>query len=316
MSGMSPDAAFPSTARAFLRPGDRVGLVSPSSAVPQERLSEAVALAERWGLVPVVGEHVLDTHPRAGTYLAGADEHRAADLMRAYTDDSLAAVFCMRGGYGAVRLLERLDLARLRAARPKPLIGSSDITGLHEFWEHELVGVPTLFAPMLGTGDLMGDPGNVVALERALFAPWSGRVLTAPGAEAIVLGEAEGILSGGNLSLLAMTSGSHPAGRARGAGRIVLIEDVGERTYRIDGFLTNLLRSGYFEGAAGIALGTWNDCSPLPEIRALAEELLGPLGIPLIWGLPFGHGPGVGCVPLGVPARIVADSAQPRIEVF
>lgn len=298
-----------------LKPGDRVGLVAPSSVLPEKRLREALALLERWGLVPVIGEHALDAHPRAGSYLAGTDEHRAADLMRAYTDDSLAAVFCMRGGYGAVRLLDLLDVDQLRRAKPKILTGSSDATGLHEFWEHQL-GVPTLFAPMLGTGELMDDPGNVAALKRALFSDPSGRVITAPGADSLVEGIAEGPLTGGNLSLLTMTTGSHALGTARAHGKIVLIEDVTEQTYRIDGLLTNLLRSGYFDGAVGIALGTWFECSPLPEIRALAEELLAPLGVPLIWGLPFGHGFGVDSVPLGVNARIVADKKQPRIEVL
>ncbi|QIM19026.1 LD-carboxypeptidase [Leucobacter coleopterorum] len=297
-----------------LQVGDRVGLVTPSSAVPADRMREAIALVESWGLVPVVGEHALDTHPRAGSYLAGSDEQRAADLMRAYTDDSLAAVFCMRGGYGAVRLLDLLDVGALRAARPKPLIGSSDITALHEFWEREL-GVATWFAPMLGTGELMDDPRNITALKRSLFLPTRGKTLSAPGADTMVQGVGEGTLTGGNLSLLAMTTGSRPGGRSA-KGRIVLIEDVSEQTYRIDGFLVNLLRSGYFEGAAGIVLGTWHECSPLPEIRALAEELLVPLGIPLVWGLPFGHGFGVDCVPLGVQAKLVADAQQPRLEVL
>jgi muramoyltetrapeptide carboxypeptidase len=289
--------------------------VTPSSALPEERLREATALVESWGLVPVLGEHALDSHPRATTYLGGSDEHRAADLMRAYTDDSLAAVFCMRGGYGTVRLLDLLDAEQLRRAKPKILTGSSDATALHEFWEQH-VGVPTLFAPMLGTGELLEDPGNIAALKRALFSEPGGRVITSPGAESLVEGVAEGRLTGGNLSLLTMTTGSHAPGAARARGKIVLIEDVTEQTYRIDGFLMNLLRSGYFEGAAGIALGTWFECSPLPEIRALVEELLAPLGIPLIWGLPFGHGGGVDSVPLGVRARIVADHKQPRIEVL
>jgi muramoyltetrapeptide carboxypeptidase len=296
-----------------VRHGDRVALVAPSSAISEEQLAEALDLLARWDLEPVLGAHVRDTHPRAGSYLAGTDADRAADLMRAWTDDSVTAVLCLCGGYGAVRILDHLDVARLRAARPKLFVGSSDITGLHEFWERELA-VPTLFAPMLGTNDLMSDPGNLIALHRALFTATEERTLLAPGAEAIVEGEAEGTLTGGNLSLLAMTTGSH-ASAPRAAGKIVLLEDVEEKTYRVDGFLVSLLRSGYFDGAVGIALGTWHECGPLPEIRALVEELLAPLGIPLIWGLPFGHGPGVASVPLGVRARIIADAGQPRIEL-
>lgn len=316
---MSLSTPVPSTSSLALspepvRPGDRVGLVSPSSAVPKKRLREAVALLESWGLVPVVGDHVLDTHPRAGSYLAGEDRDRAEDLRRAWLDDSLAAVFCMRGGYGAARILDLLDPAELRTARPKLLIGSSDITAIHEFWEHEL-NVVTLFAPMLGTGDLMGDPGNVAALKRALFSPIAGRVLTGPGVDPIVPGTAEGRIAGGNLSLLVMTAGAHPRDRVRADGRIVLLEDVTEDPYRIDGFLLTLLRSGYFEGARGIGLGTWVKCGPLQEIHAIAEEMLAPLGVPLLWGLPFGHGYGVDCVPLGARGRLVAEGASPRLDI-
>lgn len=307
---MSADVTLPGP----VRHGDRVALVAPSSAISEERLTEALDLLATWDLEPVLGAHVRDTHPRAGTYLAGTDADRAADLMQAWTDDSVAAVLCLCGGYGAVRVLDHLDVRRLRPARPKLLVGSSDITGLHEFWEREL-GVPTLFAPMLGTHDLMSDPGNLTALHRSLFTAVGNRTLQAPGAEAIVEGEAEGVLTGGNLSLLAMTTGSHTSG-SRAAGKIVLLEDVEEKTYRIDGFMVSLLRSGYFDGAVGIALGTWHECGPLPEIRALAEELLAPLGIPLIWGLPFGHGPSVDTVPLGVPARIIADAGRPRIDLL
>ena len=128
----------------------------------------ALELLATWDLEPVLGAHVRDTHPRAGTYLAGTDADRATDLMQAWTDDSVTAVLCLCGGYGAVRILDHLDVQRLRPARPKLLVGSSDITGLHEFWEREL-GLPTLFAPMLGTHDLMSDPGNITALHRSLF---------------------------------------------------------------------------------------------------------------------------------------------------
>lgn len=295
-----------------LKVGDRVGLISTSGPSPAGAFDAAVALLSSWGLVVVPGDNVLARHPRA-SYLAGSDQQRSDDLTAAWMDDSLSAVFCIRGGYGVVRILDLLDAELLRTARPKALIGSSDLTGLHEYWEHEL-GLASWFAPMVGTDDLLKDDANLRGLHAALFAPVSGRVLDDADAVTLVPGRAEGRLTGGNLSLLAMTSGAHPAGRQRAAGKIVLLEDVTEDIYRLDGLLHTLLRSDYFEGAVGIALGTWQDCGTLPEVRTLAEELLVPLGVPLIWGLRFGHGPNVASLPLGVNAVIVADE-KPRIEI-
>jgi muramoyltetrapeptide carboxypeptidase len=90
---------------------------------------------------------------------------------------------------------------------------------------------------------------------------------------------------------------------------------MGEETYRIDGYLMALLRSGWFDGVAGIALGSWLNCGPLDEIRDLCLELLGPLGVPMVWELGFGHGPGAQSVPLGVPATLVVDSDRVVLRV-
>lgn len=298
-----------------LKRGDHVGLVSTSTPPTAELYGRSLDLVESWGLIPVPGKHVREIHPRA-KYLAGTDEHRAADLMEAYTDDSLAAVFCLRGGYGSMRILDLLDMDSLRAARPKALIGSSDVTGLHEFWQQNL-GLATWFAPMLATNDLLQSPDNIAALKKALFSGWRGHVLTASAAVSIVQGEASGTVTGGNLSLLRMAreTGNFPVLQRQGAaGKIVLLEDVDEEPWRLDGHLLTLLRSGYFDGAAGIALGTWDKCGEPDEVRTVLEDWLAPLKVPLIYGLPFGHGGPVETIPLGVRARIVADGTYPRIE--
>ena len=293
-----------------LRPGDNVALVSTSGTPTAENLARATSLLESWGLVPVHGEHVLATHPRA-PYLAGTDSQRAADLQTAWCDDSIAGIFVVRGGYGTVRLLDHLDAGALKAATAKPLYGSSDVTGLHEFWAEEL-GVPTWFTPMIATGSLLDDPAAVDSLHRAVFEPVSGRTFTASSAETMVPGTAQGLLTGGNLSLLAMTMGAHGRPKASNTGRIGLLEDVTEDVYKVDGLLHTLLRAGWFEGMTGLALGSWKDCGPLEDVRALCEELLTPLGIPLVWELGFGHDTAAHSIPLGVPARLVADES-PRL---
>lgn len=287
-----------------LRPGARVGLVAPSGPPKQEQLEKAMDVLRSWGLEPVPGKHLLDHHPRAA-YLAGTDADRAADLQDAWCDDSLDAVLCVRGGYGAVRLLDLLDVSALAAARPKPLVGSSDITALHVFWAEEL-GVASWFTPMVATGAFLDDPVAAAGVRRALFEPYPGTSYTGLAAESLVPGTAQGILTGGNLALLAMLNGARNRKPVDNTGRIGLLEDVTEEPYRIDGMLQTLLRAGWFDGLTGLALGSWSECGDLAEVRALCVELLAPLGIPLVWELGFGHGPAAHSIPLGVPATLDA----------
>ena len=297
-----------------LAPGARCALVSPSGPSTEEAVEKAEALLRSWGLVPVRGKHVLDRHERAHGYLAGSDADRAADLTAAWTDPEIDAVFCVRGGYGAIRIIDLLDVDVLAAAEPKPLIGSSDITALHEFWEQRL-GVPTWFTPMIATNDLLLSPNNVEDLRVAVLGEGPLEIAGDADTATIVPGTATGQLTGGNLSLLVMSVGSHPTTLERAKGKIVLIEEVHESPYRIDGLMQILLRSGYFEGALAVGLGTWVDCGDLDEVKALLTELLEPLGIPVIWGLRFGHGPDVSSFPIGagVTATLIADE-NPRIE--
>ncbi|KRC58682.1 hypothetical protein ASE14_19270 [Agromyces sp. Root81] len=293
-----------------LSPGARVALVAPSGPPPSELLARSLELLVEWGLEPVVYPSATAEHPRA-RYLAGSDSQRAADLQDAWCDETIDAVFCARGGYGSVRMIDLLDHEALAAATPKPLCGSSDVTGIHEYWLERL-GLATWFTPMTATADLLDDPDAVESLRRAVFEPASGRTFTAPDAETIVAGEAHGRIIGGNLSLLAMTLGAHGRPVADHSGCIALLEDVDEEPYRLDGLLTSLLRAGWFDGVAGIALGSWKGCGDLAEVRALAEELLAPLGIPLVWELGFGHGPRASSVPLGVQGTL---SAGPTPEL-
>jgi muramoyltetrapeptide carboxypeptidase len=301
-----------SAALAPLSPGDRVGLVASSGPPAPEMLARSIALLESWGLVPVPGANLGARHPRAA-YLAGEDAQRAADLQAAWCDPSLSGVFVIRGGYGAVRLLDLLDVGKLRAAAPKPLFGSSDVTGIHEFWSEQLQ-LPTWFTPMLATGALLDDPAATASLKQAVFEPSPGRSFTADAARTLVPGSAQGILTGGNLSLLAMTLGARGRPAPANAGRIGLLEDVTEAPYKIDGMLHSLLRAGWFEGLAGLALGSWQDCGDPAEVLDLCVEILAPLGIPLVWELGFGHGPAAHSLPLGVPATLNAPvSGQPTL---
>ncbi|MQA09912.1 MAG: LD-carboxypeptidase [Pseudonocardiaceae bacterium] len=290
---------------ARLRTGDRVAVVAPAGPVPEQLLADGVAVLESWGLRVSLGEHPRARHPEFG-YLAGADADRAADLRRAWCDPGVAAVVCARGGYGCLRIVESLDWDAMAAAGPKVFVGSSDVTVLHEIIGARL-GVATLFAPMPATTNFVGDEGSQQHLRRTLFTPGDARVLTRPGAGCLVAGRVRGTTVGGNASLLVSTLGA-PDAVAPPAGSIALLEDVAEDVYRLDRILTQLLRAGWFDGVAGIALGSWTECGEPDRVRALMLDRLGGLGVPIAWELGFGHRANQLTVPLGVPAELNADA--------
>ncbi|MFF4650114.1 LD-carboxypeptidase [Streptomyces sp. NPDC001380] len=294
-----------------LVPGDRVAVVAPSGPVPADRLALGCGLLRSWGLEVEVAPHTTDVAP-GRPYLAGTDADRARDLERAWLDPGTAAVVCARGGYGAQRMVDLLDWDALRAAPPKAFVGYSDVTALHEAFAVRL-GLATLHGPMAAALTFVKDGPTAEGLRRALMEPESALVLTSPTAATLVPGRARGVTAGGCASLLAAERGT-PHARPSFAGAVLLLEDVGEEPYRLDRILTQLLRSGVFDGVAGVALGSWQDCGPAEAVRALMLDRLGPLGVPVVEELGFGHGPSTLTVPLGVPAVLDADAATLTLE--
>jgi muramoyltetrapeptide carboxypeptidase len=292
-----------------LGPGDRVAVVAPAAAMPADALAAGVDRLRSWGLEVVVGGHVLDRHPRLD-YLAGTDADRAADLTRAWCDPAVAAVFAARGGYGALRILDLLDWPALRAAGPKLLVGSSDLTALHQVLG-PVLDLVTVFGPMPATAPLAEDGEAAEHLRRTLFAPES--VLRLGRGSALVGGTARGPLVGGTLSLLVSALGV-AAVPPPPDGAVVLLEDVHEEPYRLDHFLTHLLRAGWLDRAAGIALGSWLDCGPAEAVREVMADRLGGLGVPVAWEVGFGHGPASFSVPLGAVATLDADAGTLTLD--
>jgi muramoyltetrapeptide carboxypeptidase len=288
-----------------LRPGSRVAVVAPSGPVPADRLEEGLAVLRDWGLEPVVGPHVLGGHPELD-YLAGADTDRAADLQEAWCDPSVEAVLCARGGYGAHRMVDLVDWAAIRAAGPKVFVGYSDITVLHEAFALR-AGFATLHGPMVATDTFLKDAATREHLRATLLEPETVRTLGLESAGALVPGRARGVLYGGCVSLLAADAGTQGA-RTHSRGGLLVIEDTGEEPYRLDGILTRLLRSGALDAVAGVACGSWQECGPYEKIRAVLADRLGPLGIPVVEELGFGHGPTALTIPLGVPAVLDAPA--------
>jgi muramoyltetrapeptide carboxypeptidase len=285
-----------------LVPGDRVSVVAPSGPIEPDRLARGCAVLESWGLDVVTGAHVLDR----SAHLAGTDGDRAGDLQQAWCDPEIAAVLCARGGSGATRLLDLLDWDAMLRAEPTVFVGYSDATALHEALATRL-GLSSLFGPMpaaLPFGGGSPDRTSLDHLRTTLFQPEQVQVLRGADTTCVVPGRATGVTVGGTLALLASTIGTSESRPA--SGGIVVLEDITEPAYRLDNLLTQLLRSGWFDGVRGIALGTWIDCGDdaLDTVCSRLEHL----SVPLLAGLPFGHGVPQLTVPLGLEAELDADA--------
>ncbi|MEU8988058.1 LD-carboxypeptidase [Streptomyces sp. NPDC048558] len=293
-----------------LAPGARVAVVAPSGPVPEERLRAGLDVLRGWGLDPVVAPHVLDRHGELA-YLAGADADRVADLQTAWCDPAVDAVLCARGGYGAQRLVDLLDWEAMRAAGPKVFVGFSDVTALHEAFADRL-GLVTLHGPMAAGVDFIKNARAQEHLRATLFEPESVRTIASTGS-ALIPGRARGVTLGGCLCLLAAEVGT-PYARTSARGGLLCLEDVGEETYRLDRYLTQLLRAGLFEGVRGVLLGSWQECEPYERVRVLLLDRLGGLGVPVVEEFGFGHGEGALTIPLGVSAELDADAGTLTLD--
>lgn len=288
-----------------LQAGDRVAVVAPAGPVPPDLLVRGVAVLESWGLQVQTCFTAGERDARL-PYLAADDAARAEQLQRAWCDPSVAAVLCARGGYGTLRILDLLDWEAMAAAGPTLFVGSSDVTALHAVLGPRC-GLVSLFGPMVATRAVADDPVAREGLRKALFDP-PAVLHGGPDARALVGGRATGVTVGGTLSLLVSTLGV-PGVALPPDGAIALLEDVTEAPYRIDHFLTHLLRAGWFDRVAGIALGSWKECGPREQVRDVVLDRLGGLGVPLVEELGFGHCRGQLTVPLGAEVDLNADAA-------
>ncbi|MBV6439312.1 MAG: LD-carboxypeptidase [Haliscomenobacteraceae bacterium CHB4] len=292
-----------------LREGATVALIAPAGPFTEDKLVNARRNFETLGFKVREGKNLYARHG----YFAGTDEQRLSDLHQAFSDPAVDAVWCIRGGYGCTRLLPMIDFDLIKK-NPKPFIGYSDVTALH-LAIRQKTGLVTFHGPVAASD----FPENTLQHFRAaLLDPVLNYEIRIPGEKeefpgeefrpfAITPGEVRGKLTGGNLSLLAAMTGTpyFPSFKKK----LVFIEDVGEQPYRIDRMLTQLLQATDLREAAGIALGVFFDCQPKPGTPslALAETLrdrLGGLGIPVIYGMPFGHVPHQATFPYGIEAAL------------
>jgi muramoyltetrapeptide carboxypeptidase len=286
--------------------GDVVMLVSPSGPTSAERIEASTAMLTGWGLDVVAAPGALDRHG----YLAGPDPARLAGVNAALRDPAVRGIICTRGGYGAQRIVDGIDFDAWRAA-PKVLTGFSDITALQlAAWQR--IGLASVHAPMAGwnpehTGTVSADS------LRAALTTTDDVVVTARDDEETsplrVPGVAIGPLIGGNLCMVESTIGTPDMPDLRGA--ILLLEEVQEPPYKVDRMLTHLRRCGALAGLAGIAIGQFTGCADgwTTSVLDVLADRLGDLGVPVLGGLPIGHGRDQMSVPLGVPATLDVAAA-------
>lgn len=287
-----------------LKPGARIALVAPAGPLGDGAVDRAIDRVRDWGFQAVPGAHVRKRHG----YLSAMDQERAQDLNAALADDSVDAVWCLRGGYGVMRILPSVDWESL-ARRPRAVIGFSDNTALHLGIQR--LGMASFHGPHPATNELNDFSRD--SLLSALTSTGAPGVLPfpadAPPAAAITGGAAEGRLVGGNLSLIAATLGTPYAIDAEGA--ILFLEEVGEAPYRVDRLLQQLRLAGVLDGVAGIALGAFTeggDDADSPGVLDVLGDVLGGLGVPVAHGFPFGHVDDNWTLPVGVRARLDADA--------
>lgn len=232
----------------YLKPGDKVAIVAPAKNISAERIDNAIQILTSWGLEVSTGRHVLGSF----NYFSGTDEERAADFQEALDDEKIRAVFCARGGYGTVRIIDQLNFERFRN-NPKWIIGYSDITVLHSHVNH-LLETETIHAPMpldYPVDNRENNPG-LQSLKQALFgedlafADDDGEALNRDG-------DAVATLTGGNISVLLSLLGSESEMDTK--DKILFIEDIGESMYHLDRMMQTLKRAGKLSGLKGLIVG-------------------------------------------------------------
>jgi muramoyltetrapeptide carboxypeptidase len=289
-----------------LRRGATLGIAAPGGPVDPQRVAAGEALLQRAGFRTW---HRDDLTAQRG-YLAGDDARRAAELMQLVQDPAIDGIVCARGGYGCDRILGRLDAAAVRRAA-KPLVGYSDVTTLL-LWQQRCAGLAGFHGPMLERGDDV-DPCSLELLAAQLRGDCELPLCLR--GEGRGGGRADGPLVGGSLSLVAASIGTPWQVDARGA--LLLLEDVGERPYRIDRMLRQLRASGALDGVVGLGFGDLSSCVDDrwgSKVEDVIDEFTRPLGVPVVSGLPFGHTRCNATWPVG--ARATLDGAAGELRIL
>lgn len=273
----------------YLKVGDRIAIVAPAGILikRKELIEKAKQLAESWGLKVFIGAHVFNQN----YHFAGTDKERADDFQKALDDPRIKAIWCARGGYGSARILDRLDV-NFSKGTPKWIVGYSDVTALHSHFHN--LGLQTIHAMMCTS--LSFDPletkQSIQSLKKALF----GEVLRYKIKSNALNrnGQSEGLLVGGNLSLLQSMLASES--QLNTEGKILFIEEIGEYKYHIDRMLQSLKRAGYFDHCKGLIVGGMTNIkkNTTPwgsSIEQLILDVVAAYDFPVLFDFPAGHDP-------------------------
>ncbi|MBU3698533.1 MAG: LD-carboxypeptidase [Candidatus Kapabacteria bacterium] len=295
-----------------IRAGSTVGIVCPASAASSGDIADFVSLCREWDVRVKLGKNVS----RRNGYLSAPDQDRASEFMGFIEDPEVDAVICARGGYGVMRILPMLDFTAIRQAG-KIIMGFSDITALL-IAAQQLSGVVTFHGPVASSSF---DQFTVQSLQEVLL-PDTSTPLTSfsnPRLTVISGGTAQGRLTGGNLALVVSTLGTKFEIDTTDA--ILFLEEVNEEPFRVDRMLTQMWLAGKLQSAKAIALGNFRDCEargtsisgPSLSLQQVFEQRLASLGIPVVYGLPFGHVKSKMTLPLGVNAELNATERTFRV---
>lgn len=270
---------------AYLKSGDRIGIVSTARKIVPEEMTQAYSVFREWGLEVIEDESLYEVHHQ----YAGTDEQRTEALQRMLDDDSIKAIFCARGGYGTVRIIDRIDFRNFRN-NPKWVVGFSDITVLHSHI-HSNFGIETLHAvmPYSFFHEKLTDE-SVESLRKALF----GEKLSYEYVNDFPYrpGHVKGILAGGNLSLLYALDGT--ASDLDPEGKILFIEDLDEYLYHFDRMMMKMMRSGKLERLAGLIVGGItemhdNTVAFGKSAYEIIQDVVVDYHYPVCFGFPAGH---------------------------
>jgi muramoyltetrapeptide carboxypeptidase len=284
---------------AAVQAGDLVAVIAPGAAVDGAALSAGVRFLERAGFRAQLGSAARN---RSG-YLAGTDIERLNDLHDAFADPEVKAILTARGGYGSGRLLDRIDVDLIRK-NPKIFVGHSDITFLMNVIVQQARAV-AFHGPMVCGLDRQPDAaGALLGMIGGSRAGWHQAA-----ADVIQPGIAEGVLAGGCLSAIVATIGTEH--QMITEGRLLFLEDVNEKPFRIDRMLTHMRQAGLLDGVAGVIFGEMFGCTAGPDeavtVRDVVHEAFHDVSYPVAFGLNSGHGSGTVTLPLGIRARLAGE---------
>jgi muramoyltetrapeptide carboxypeptidase len=294
-----------------LRRGDKIGLIAPASSFNREGFMAGCERLRQMGYEPVYSQDIFERD----IYFAGSAARRALEFAELWSRNDIAALVCVRGGYGSNYVAEKLDFDRI-AAQPKALIGCSDITTLLTAI-HDRTGLITFHGPMVAK-DLANGTFDLSSWNNSLSGVAEWEVSTA-GIEVLREGKARGRLYGGCLSMLVASLGTPFEIETRGT--ILFIEDVAEKPYRIDRMLWQLQMAGKFEGVRGFIFGEMLDCAPPAgesyTLQQVIMRVLAPYNVPIVFGLKSGHvTSGNITLPVGARAELKAEGSPASLRIL